>query len=724
MRNWESLSLRISSLLLVLCGYLSLVSVREYGAFVLIFPALLFTAMPLCERLDERFPVYRQLTRALQVAYIFFIPYTYLTLGRVDALLALIIFIQAYSLLHVKTARNYYHLFLMAFFMLLTASVQSPEPMIALVMGLFLVSAVWSLAALRLEAEAHHHVDATLSVTGPGGNGVEDRLAVRMHVGVSIVSLVLAVFALTVGLFLFTPRIEAGLFGSEVEAPSLRTGLNDSVDLRNSGLLEPDSTAVMHVEFPDLEGGFHEAPLYWRSTTLPQYVGGQWVRRGLSDHLESIGPQPLNPFRHASLRGDQLPTRVQRPKSGKGTLVRQEIFMDNVPEQGLPCLDLVQEVSMVGQASGSRLQWDPFNDFTVVFETRGPRRLTYDVWSEVIPRDPDALRKASEEYELCLPQRDYLLLTEHDLLPETVALAKEVIGDADNAYDKASALERWLSGDDFTYTTDLPPLPARNPIDAFITKTRRGHCELFGSALALMLRSQGIPTRVVTGYRDAEWDPGSQSYIVRARNAHLWVEVLFPGHGWVVFDPSPRVDPALDTLAGVQQSFSRAVFELKMFWYESVLGYESEFQLSSLRDFAMGLFRGRFEFNTDTGMRKGFQVMQGFTTLFVLGALAWALLLVARRRRPGRARRYVLTGDQTRAVRLYRRTVRRLRKVEQLREGKTAEEVAALIAGEQGADSEALALIRTYNEVRFGRRPLTKAHYARLRKQLAALRSS
>jgi transglutaminase-like putative cysteine protease len=75
-------------------------------------------------------------------------------------------------------------------------------------------------------------------------------------------------------------------------------------------------------------------------------------------------------------------------------------------------------------------------------------------------------------------------------------------------------------------------------MNAFFTEVRRGHCELFASAMALAVRSLGIPARVVTGYLGGEWDPQNHSYLVREGMAHLWVEVLFPQYGWVPFDPS------------------------------------------------------------------------------------------------------------------------------------------------------------------------------------------
>lgn len=728
MPNWESRSLRLATLLLVLAGYFALSSVQEYGQVLVGVPLLLFALVPVGERLDSAFPAYRQVTRALQIGYLFFIPYTYITLGSINALVALIVFIQAHTLLHLKTPRNYYHLFLMAFFMLLTAAVQSPEPAIALAFILFAVSGVWGMAALRLDADAHVHRERSVEPVPEGGietAGGETRTGTDWRVGLCIAGLCTAVLVCTVGLFIVTPRIEAGLFGRDEVTEVRRTGLTDRVSLRGGGPIEQDMTAVMYVEFPELEEGFLPGPKYWRSTTLAQYANGEWRRRGLGDHLEPGFGGAVTPFRRAALPLENPPHAVQRPRDTDRRVVRQRIYMDNVPQQGLPCLDRVQAVQVVGEPGNTRIQWDPFNDFTVTLEMRGPRRITYDVWSETPTPADAALRGAPDDYELILSNWDYLLLTEHDLLPGTQALGDQIVAGARTPYDKAVAIERWLSGDDFAYTLDLPDLGARRPIDAFLMQERRGHCELFGSAMALLLRSQGIPARVVTGFRDGEWNEGNRSYIVRASDAHLWVEVYFPGHGWVVFDPSPRVEPGTGGFDRFTRNVSRVTFELKMFWYQNIIGYESRFNLAGLRDTAAGIFRsGRFGLPGD-GQVGAFRFMRTpWALLAGLSLAAAAGFAVYMRRHAPRGRRYVLTRDQARAVRLYRLALRRLRKTMVVRGADmTAEEWMSALEAVESPPSAAAEALTMYNQVRFGLRPLDDAEYRRIARNLRARRA-
>jgi hypothetical protein len=94
----------------------------------------------------------------------------------------------------------------------------------------------------------------------------------------------------------------------------------------------------------------------------------------------------------------------------------------------------------------------------------------------------------------------------------------------------------------YRYTLELGHVPAgRDPVDWFLFDTKIGYCEQFATAEVMMLRSFGIPARLATGYATGQYDAVLNQAIVRERDAHAWVEVWFPDHGWVPFDPTPGV---------------------------------------------------------------------------------------------------------------------------------------------------------------------------------------
>src|SRR5204863_9121503 len=92
----------------------------------------------------------------------------------------------------------------------------------------------------------------------------------------------------------------------------------------------------------------------------------------------------------------------------------------------------------------------------------------------------------------------------------------------------------------FRYTLELPSQRQKDPVAFFLFERKAGHCEYFASAMAILLREEGVPSRIVTGFRGGEWNELTGNFIVRAKDAHSWVEVYFPGVGWYAFDPTQQ----------------------------------------------------------------------------------------------------------------------------------------------------------------------------------------
>ena len=132
-------------------------------------------------------------------------------------------------------------------------------------------------------------------------------------------------------------------------------------------------------------------------------------------------------------------------------------------------------------------------------------------------------------------------------------------------------LENYLRSH-FAYTLNLTGKPGEDPLAHFLFETRAGHCEYFASAMAIMLRTLGIPTREVNGFLPGEYNDLGGDYIVRASDAHSWVEVYFPGTGWMTFDPTPpgAEMPKADFFSRLGQYMDW--FELT--WNEWVINYD------------------------------------------------------------------------------------------------------------------------------------------------------
>ena len=131
--------------------------------------------------------------------------------------------------------------------------------------------------------------------------------------------------------------------------------------------------------------------------------------------------------------------------------------------------------------------------------------------------------------------------------PNLVALQSEIVRTSSSSapFDLAERLVEVLRGADYTYDTDVRDIDCGTMSTAeCFAATRRGYCEHYAVTMATVLRYLGVPARVVEGFLPGQRSPGSSTEIIRTLDAHAWVEVYFPGHGWVAFDPTPDPAPA------------------------------------------------------------------------------------------------------------------------------------------------------------------------------------
>lgn len=163
----------------------------------------------------------------------------------------------------------------------------------------------------------------------------------------------------------------------------------------------------------------------------------------------------------------------------------------------------------------------------------------YQVVSRVSAVDATSLRSTSTVYPAWI-QEHYLQLPD-SVSAETVQLAEEVTAGLTTPFDMALAIRDHLRGRIvYNDQIDAPPQGV-DPVHHVLFATQEGYCNYYASAMAVMLRSQGVAARVVSGYTPGEYDEASRVYRVRANNAHTWVEVFFPGYGWIEFEPTATI---------------------------------------------------------------------------------------------------------------------------------------------------------------------------------------
>jgi transglutaminase-like putative cysteine protease len=211
-------------------------------------------------------------------------------------------------------------------------------------------------------------------------------------------------------------------------------------------------------------------------------------------------------------------------------------------------------------------------------------RTSYTVYSDTYVPPPAQLRKDNLEYTRSVYK--YLALPP-DIDPRIAAFAEDLIEKerAVTRYDVAKAVEKHLQND-FGYSLDMKAGGA-DPLSDFLFNLREGHCEYFATAMAIMLRTQGIATRVVNGFSQGEYNDTADVYVVKQKNAHSWVEVYFPTERiWVPFDPTPFAGQnsaaGSGTLMGRINKYMEA---LETFWIQYFVTYDDQEQRSLFRSF-------------------------------------------------------------------------------------------------------------------------------------------
>ena len=279
-----------------------------------------------------------------------------------------------------------------------------------------------------------------------------------------------------------------------------------TLDLRRN-LNQPDDRTVIQYE-TEGSGG-----LYLRMASLPQLSAAGW------------GNVPIQLQSGSNLT--QVPGLSAEPGPRRKTTIRVLDF----GSQYLP----LPYAPRSFDASGD-WRFDA-NSLVVVSAGRRPqelRRLIYTVESvDVIP-DGTALAAA----RVGTPADEAVTGSIPRDLPDSLTnLARKVTADADSPAAKAAAIQAYLRSSEFSYSTERLPGSGYQALENFLLRDHKGYCEQFASAMAMMARVVGIPSRVSVGFLPGDRD--GDSWKVSIRDMHAWPELYFAGYGWVRFEPTP-----------------------------------------------------------------------------------------------------------------------------------------------------------------------------------------
>ncbi|HEX7586904.1 MAG TPA: transglutaminase domain-containing protein, partial [Anaerolineae bacterium] len=252
------------------------------------------------------------------------------------------------------------------------------------------------------------------------------------------------------------------------------------------------------------------AQYYWRSTTYDRYTGRGWMTNPTGEVEYQAGERTID---------KPLPTQH---------LLRQDV-------------QVVGDAGSLVFAAGTLVTTD--RDFKVAWRSQldgdmfGANIGVNDYLVEsLVPVAGEAeLRYAGSNYPDWI-RAHYLALP--DDIPDRVGvLARDLTATAPTPYDRARAIETYLRL--FPYALDVSAPPAtRDVVDYFLFDLKRGYCDYYASAMVVLARAAGLPSRLVVGYAMGIFDPNQARYVVSEAEAHSWAEVYFPGYGWIEFEPT------------------------------------------------------------------------------------------------------------------------------------------------------------------------------------------
>ncbi len=294
-----------------------------------------------------------------------------------------------------------------------------------------------------------------------------------------------------------------------------------------------------------------------------------------------------------------------------------------------------------------------------------------------------------------------------DLDPRVLSLAKQLRQGASDPVLIAERLRTFLLRE-FTYSLEQPNASAEKPLTAFLLDDRRGHCEYFAAAYALLLRASGIAARVIGGYQGGLLDTSENVVVFTGANAHAWVEWFLPGAGWITDDPTPLASAPRAELSGLAALVER----ITRFWDDRVLDYAFGDQIELARRAQRALSAASDDEAGAEGWRREALLVAALVVV-VVAALAWR----RRRRSPARRgspRQDALTTALLEALARYRGSA--VRDTETLREAAGA--LPALPERERAVLEAALAL---YERGRFAGAAVDDVELARAALALRAL---
>ncbi len=513
------------------------------------------------ERIRRALPVWIPGCLALGSLPVFWADYLWLSRPLHVSMIHLLMFLAAIGLLTRSSDRDWFWLYLISFGWLAAASTLSVDLVFALCLLLFLFAAVGTLILfeMRRSYDRARRQGRISPLLIPSRHSMRDSGVFAHFPAGRITWLCLgmtgSILLLSVPLFLVLPRIASGTHGRPHGRTQLVSGFSETVELGEIGTIKESDAVVMKIRVNERPSALPQT-LKWRGIALNHYDGRNWTRSST--------------VRQGIIAGRGY-YRLEAFARGPGLLF-QTFFLEALSTDVIFAANRVLAIS----SDLGSLERDAYGGFFTA--PHAGAKIRYSAVSDITPLDVQLIPAEQAPYPA---EASTACLQVPVLDPRIAELARRITASEPHPYGKARSLERHLRSR-YSHSLRLkgPPRSA-DPLAAFLFEFREGHCEYFASAMAIMLRQIGIPSRLVNGFRAGEYSPLGDAWIVRQYDAHSWVEAYFKPYGWVEFDPTPAEPRSLRT--GLARLVSAALEALDIWWWDGVISYDIWKQSNMLR---------------------------------------------------------------------------------------------------------------------------------------------
>jgi transglutaminase-like putative cysteine protease len=471
-------------------------------------------------------------------------------IGSGATFLALMVALKLFDL---RTTRDHLLIYLLVFLEIIITATSTISPLFFAVLAAFVITSIWAMVLFNIKRDYEQQNGKNKIITT---RGLLSPSFFLYTVAITLLSLII-----TLMIFLIIPRIGTGLFNQETLKSLSVPGFADELSLGSIGRGKGYDHIVMRVEFPDASGA--PANMYMKGTTLDHYDGRNWRRTGSAKKKIQTASNGI------------IYSALKSPGRISNQIITLEPLDTNIIFAATPWARLKGDFKeLLTDDSG-----------TLYMKNKTNARLTYSVWSGMNGRESANLSPAEQERYLQLPPLDV------EDTKKIKAFAKLLTEEEPGNYKKSRKIENFLRLN-YRYTLEPKKGQGKTPLEDFLFYAKEGFCEHYATSMVVMLRTLGIPARVVTGYIQGQWNNYGNYLLLRQRDTHSWVEAYLTiksnniedkNNGatrllrkpstntyWVRFDPT-----ASQGRVGARETSQFALYldALKWRWTKTIVNY-------------------------------------------------------------------------------------------------------------------------------------------------------